>query len=236
MLILIHMMNNFILLQLNDSLFPIGGYTQSYGLETYVQKNIIHNAETFLHYVKNYLRYNVLYNDLLAVKLAFEGGLQRDMSSIIAIETILSATKIAGEIRQASQKMGSRFIKNCCALALTPTDSIFHDYQNSINTKEILGHHAVAYGVFCAALKLENDAVISHYLYAQLSGIINTGVKLIPLSQTQGQKILTQLLSELENMVLILKTLSIEALGRSSPGFELRAMQHADLYSRLYMS
>ena len=229
-------MTDFILLQLNDALFPIGGYTQSYGLETYVQKNIIHNAETFLQYVKNYLHYSVLYTDLLAVNLAFEAALQRDLSSIVCIETILSATKVAIEIRQASQKMGSRFIKNCHALSLVPKESIFSDYQQYIDAQHITGHHAVAYAVFSAALNLDKEAVLSHYLYAQLSGVINTGVKLIPLSQTQGQIVLTQLLCELEAILLTLKTLSIDDLGRSSPGFELRAMQHADLYSRLYMS
>ena len=28
----------FFLLQVNDALFPIGGYSHSYGLETYIQK------------------------------------------------------------------------------------------------------------------------------------------------------------------------------------------------------
>jgi len=36
----------FYLLQISDPLFPIGGFTQSYGLETYVQKGIVHDAET----------------------------------------------------------------------------------------------------------------------------------------------------------------------------------------------
>jgi len=30
----------FYLLQISDPLFPIGGFTQSYGLETYVQKGL----------------------------------------------------------------------------------------------------------------------------------------------------------------------------------------------------
>ena len=36
----------FLVLQMNDSLFPIGAYSHSYGLETYIQKGIVKDAET----------------------------------------------------------------------------------------------------------------------------------------------------------------------------------------------
>ena len=32
--------SKFLLLQVNDALFPIGGYSHSYGLETYIQKGL----------------------------------------------------------------------------------------------------------------------------------------------------------------------------------------------------
>ena len=35
----------FYLLQVNDALFPIGGYSHSQGLETYIQRGIVHNVE-----------------------------------------------------------------------------------------------------------------------------------------------------------------------------------------------
>lgn len=40
-----------LLLQINDALFPIGSYTQSYGLETYVQRGIVHDPESTLSYL-----------------------------------------------------------------------------------------------------------------------------------------------------------------------------------------
>ena len=36
----------FYLLQVNDALFPIGGYSHSQGLETYIQRGIVHNVDT----------------------------------------------------------------------------------------------------------------------------------------------------------------------------------------------
>ena len=34
---------NFYLLQINDALFPIGAYSHSQGLETYIQRGIVHD-------------------------------------------------------------------------------------------------------------------------------------------------------------------------------------------------
>ena len=34
----------FYLLQVNDALFPIGGYSHSQGLETYIQRGIVHDV------------------------------------------------------------------------------------------------------------------------------------------------------------------------------------------------
>ena len=64
----------FLLLQINDSLFPIGGYSHSYGLETYIQKGLVSDGSTARLYIENRLRCSLLYTDLLAVRLAYEGG------------------------------------------------------------------------------------------------------------------------------------------------------------------
>ena len=36
----------FYLLQVNDALFPIGGYSHSQGLETYIQRGIVRDIDT----------------------------------------------------------------------------------------------------------------------------------------------------------------------------------------------
>ena len=48
--------NYFLLLQINDAVFPIGAYTHSYGLETYIQKNLVHDRESAFEYIKANLR------------------------------------------------------------------------------------------------------------------------------------------------------------------------------------
>ena len=42
---------NFYLLQINDALFPIGAYSHSQGLETYIQRGIVHDEATAKEYI-----------------------------------------------------------------------------------------------------------------------------------------------------------------------------------------
>lgn len=44
--------NRYLLLQVNDALFPIGGYSHSYGLETYIQKDIIRKEADAREYIE----------------------------------------------------------------------------------------------------------------------------------------------------------------------------------------
>ena len=68
----------FFLLQVNDALFPIGGYSHSQGLETYIQQGIVHDEETAAEYIGKKLKLNLACTDLLGVRLAYEYALKED--------------------------------------------------------------------------------------------------------------------------------------------------------------
>ena len=84
----------FYLLQVNDALFPIGGYSHSQGLETYIQKGIVHDWKTACEYITQKLRWSLLYTDLLGVRLAFEYAKAHDVEGLSRIEDILEASRI----------------------------------------------------------------------------------------------------------------------------------------------
>lgn len=64
----------FYLLQVNDALFPIGGYSHSQGLETYIQRGIVHNVDTAREYITHKIKWNLAYTELLAARLAYEAA------------------------------------------------------------------------------------------------------------------------------------------------------------------
>ena len=116
------------------------------------------------------------------------------------------------------------------------------DYVSDIFTKYVAAvensqpTHATAYGVFCAAVGIEQRRAMESYLYTNTAGKLVSCVKTIPLSQTQGQQILKQCHPIFTKALDKLETLTEKQLCLSNPGFDVRCMQHEVLYSRLYMS
>lgn len=224
----------FFLLQVNDALFPIGGYSHSYGLETYIQKGIVHDEDSAEEFIHRRLEYNFLYNEFLAARLGWEYAVSGDLTAISRLEEIMEAGKIPRETREASRKLGSRFIKTLSALEIPRENRVFEEYREARKGKSV--HHAVAYGVFCGAAGITREEALEHFLYAQTSAMVTNCVKTIPLSQSSGQKLLSGCYPLLQKLTREVKELGEEWFGLSGPGFDLRCMQHEGLYSRIYMS
>ena len=138
------------------------------------------------------------------------------------------------ELRDASLKMGSRFLKTILGLDIPYESDFLQNYLTVTGNKKI--HHACLYGAFCDSVCIPLADALSHYLYAQTSAIVTTCVKSIPLSQTDGQIILTSSFLLLSEMLQEVTRLDTCMYGASSPAFDIRSMQHEALYSRIYMS
>ncbi|WP_294374128.1 urease accessory protein UreF [uncultured Clostridium sp.] len=228
------MHEDFLLFQINDAAFPIGTYTHSYGLETYIQKDYIRNSQDMFQYIKANAETNFLHTELLSAYKAYEYASQNRLDDIFKIEEIIEASRIPKEIRAAGEKLGSRFIKTVSELDIQYKDEIFKEYSN----KNLKGNriHSVAYGVFCSSCNINHKKAMERYLYSYVSAAVINGVKLIPLSQNDGQKILYRCYEFFDDIIDKLSNLTIEDLCMSTPGFDIRSMQHERLYSRLYMS
>lgn len=226
--------SHFLLLQINDSLFPIGGYSHSYGLETYVQKGLVHDTQTAESYIRPRLRYNFLYTDLLAVRFAYEAAQEGSIRRLEELEDIMEASRVPFEIRDASRRLGSRFIKTLNHMEIPWVNTFFQEYLEKRTRKTLC--HPCAYGAVCACTGIALEDALLNFLYAQASAMITNCVKLIPLSQSAGQHLLSALYPMLEEILHEAQTAGPEMLCASTPAFDLRSIEHESLYSRLYMS
>ena len=88
---------NFYLLQINDALFPIGAYSHSQGLETYIQRGIVHDEATAKEYIHHKIRWNLAFTELLAARLSYLAAAYGDLEQLLSIEEILEASRIPME-------------------------------------------------------------------------------------------------------------------------------------------
>ncbi len=221
----LHVRKTVLSLQVNDALFPIGGYSHSQGLETYIQRGIVHDADTAREYITHKIKWNLAYTELLAARLAYEAAEKKDLQELLYLEELLEASRIPMEQREAARKMGSRFAKTIEKLGLSISETgIFREYLDARKGKAV--NHCCIYGIFCAEMQIPLEEALTHYLYAQTSAIVTNCVKTIPLSQTSGQQLLSGCYGEFDEILKDVMNRSEEDLCLSAPGFDIRGIQH----------
>jgi len=222
------------LLHISDPLLPIGGFTHSYGLETYVQKELVNSSSSSKKYIIAYLKHNYLYNDLLAMRLAWEYADDKNLDGLIELNNILCASKAPMELRNASTKLGLRLIK--IVEVELKNEALFKQFINAVKAEKCQSNYCVIYGMTAFLLNIGKEEAMCALTYNTASAIINNCAKLIPISQMEGQKILFEIRKDIEEIVEKAGYLTLEDLGMSGAGFDIRSMQHERLYTRIYIS
>ncbi|SMQ65104.1 urease accessory protein [Bacillus sp. OV166] len=221
------------LLQIGDSNFPSGAFSHSFGLETYIQEEIVDSKETFFEWIRIYLEKQIAYTDGLACRLTFDALQKNDRPELWVLDQKLFVQNIPKEAREANRRIGERLIRMGIDLYSIP---LLEEYLKKIRAKEAYGHPGIAFSIIYQYLGIEKRQGILTFLYSSMVTLIQNGVRGIPLGQTAGQRILLELHPYLQKTTEIIEEMDADDFGAVAPGIEISQMRHERLHTRLFMS
>lgn len=221
------------LLQICDSNFPIGSFSHSFGLETYIQEDLVKDKKTFLAWMEVYIREQLVHTDGLICRLAYEALEDGRVDELWRLDGMITAQILARESREASRKMGERLLTLGNQLYPTPFLSL---YQDRVKAGECASHPAIVFAMMAHGMKLQKSTAVTTYLYSNVTSIIQNAIRGIPLGQTDGQQLIKDAQSIITESRGIIEKLTEEDFGVMPPSLEIAQMRHERLHVRIFMS
>ena len=215
-----------------DSFFPSGGYAFSSGLEAAVQDGAVRNAEELSRYVVESLTTGIGEREAVAVGLAHDACISGSLEIALKADRELEAMKLGCESRTASRQMGRQVIRLAANQQARPP--LIEDYLVAVEAEQAPGHLAVSFGLTLAAAGWSKEDSIAAFLYQVATGFVAAAMKLMPIGQREGQRLLESWLEVIERVSH--NATHQRVLQSWSPVQDIYAMRHSRLESRLFRS
>ncbi|PSB03002.1 urease accessory protein UreF [Merismopedia glauca] len=216
------------LLQISNSALPIGAYSYSEGLETLIELQIIKDANDLKSWLIQELKYGAIRTETAVMTRAFQATQRLDLCTFKSWNNWFSAARETEEMRQQSWQMGYSLLRLIEQIE-PATSHLVQACGNPCN-------YAVAFGTITAYWEIDLTAATLAYLQSWALNLINAAVKLIPLGQTTGQKLLLDLNCIITTATEEILDLQDDDLCSCGWGLSLASMNHEILYTRLFRS
>ena len=226
------------LLQTSDQFFPTGGFAFSHALEMYAAAGLVRDRITCQHLFVHLFTHAIGPTDLVFCARAHRiaaapGAVDARVSALAELDVKLAATKVPRELRQESRHLGRSFLRG--VMALSPP-RLVREFRDRVQQGQAPGHHAVAFGMAAHALGVPESSALPAFLYAIAAGLAAAAIRLVPLGQSDGQRLLHDLQPCCARLVQRFAHMDPEDAWSGTPGLDIRSMQHERLYSRLCRS
>jgi urease accessory protein len=216
------------LLHLCDSLFPIGSFAHSDGLEAATMQQQIETADHLRSWMDVTLSSTLRWSEGPAVHRAWEALVRGPYATIATIDDEVHALRPTSSGREATRAMGGRLLKTW--QQIRPSESVAR-----LLCERTTFSLPVAFGVVSAASDIAVQAAVEGFMYTRLAAIVSAAMRLMPIGQHEGHALLAEMLGRVPAVAAAV-TSDSGPLKSFTPMLDVMAMSQQYGHSRLFRS
>ena len=210
--------------------FPVGAFSYSSGIEWAVEAGDIHDAASLRDWLASMLADGPGFCDGVFLAHAYRAASSRDDAALREVAELASAFAPSRERHLETSAQGRAFIE----IARAAWNGVGLDQMISCCDGAIV--YPVAVGLVSAAHAIPLTPTLHAFFHALTSNWISAGARLVPLGQTDSQRVLALLEPVVASTAKRALNASLDDLGSTTFRADLASMRHETQYTRLFRS
>ena len=210
------------LLTLSSTALPVGAYCYSQGVESAIDRGMIHDETSSMAYFEEVLEMLLVRFELPVLKRLMQH--HADEKKFLHWANVYRASRESKELLAESKQ-----------LAFSMNAWIRDVLKMPVTVKKQFGFVPV-YAQLCGRLQLDVAEVLTAYTFTVLENQVLGAVKTVPLGQMSGQRILWHLHGQIPQAIEKALELQDDELSSALPQYAMLSMHHETQYSRLFRS
>ena len=210
--------------------YPIGAFSYSAGIEWAVEAGDIVDAKTLREWLAVMIGEGAGFADAVLFCHAHEAIAANDDAALRAVAELAAALVSSKERFLETTAQGRAFLETTQAAWPTPALACLEAVWSGPIALP------VAAGAACAGHGIARETSVRAFLQALTANWISAGVRLIPLGQTDGQRVLVALEDIVTTTAAKALTTPLDELGTCAFRADIAGMKHETQYTRLFRS
>lgn len=215
------------LLQLVSPGLPIGMYSYSQGFERAVEDGWITNVDQAADWLRGLLSKTLSRIDAPILARLYQAWASNDAEAAAYWSATLTACRETAELRAEDRQTGQALARLLVNLELPDAQAWLRHPDATL---------ATLFSLAAARWHIGKTEAMAGYLWGWLENQVLCAVKLVPLGQVAGQRLLKDLSGEIPGLVEQAMHLADDQIGGSCFGLALASSRHEMQYSRLFRS
>jgi len=218
------------LLQIASPTLPIGAYSYSQGLEWAVESGEVRDAASARVWIGDLLECVVAPGEAAVSWRLLAAAQRADWPALATWNAWFRASRETAELRAETEQTGGSLAK-----LLQDLDLLDASAKAVLSTLAPITLPA-AYALAARGFGLAAEAALAAYVWSWLENQVLAAIKLVPLGQVAGQRLLISLGAKVPFVVMTASTLADDDLSTFAPGLALASARHETQYTRLFRS